>query len=90
MRSLKRNEPDWISGLEWMLLSNWSAKVEYLHYDLGSLSYPTGGYSAVFNGGSFGGTGTATIATSTTDHFRGDIVRVGVNYRFRTGGLQMN
>ena len=56
-----------------MLLSNWSAKVEYLHYDLGSLTYPTGGYFV---------TGTASVATSTNDHFRGDIIRVGVNYRF--------
>jgi outer membrane immunogenic protein len=60
------------AGLEWMLLSNWSAKVEYLHYDLGSLSYPTGGYTAA----------APPVATSTTDRFRGDIIRVGVNYRF--------
>jgi outer membrane immunogenic protein len=70
------------AGLELMLLSNLSAKIEYLHYDLGSLTYLTGGYSVNLAGTTFGGTGIASVATSTTDYFRGDIVRVGLNYKF--------
>src|SRR6266567_2615462 len=31
------------AGGEWMLSSNWSTKLEYLHYDLGSATYATGG-----------------------------------------------
>ena len=27
-------------GLEWMFLPNWSAKVEYLYYDLGRVALP--------------------------------------------------
>jgi outer membrane immunogenic protein len=47
----------------------WSAKLEYLHYDLGDLNLtmtdPTG-----------------TILASTSTRFAGDIVRAGVNYHF--------
>jgi outer membrane immunogenic protein len=70
-------------GAEWMFASNWSAKAEYLHYDLGSASYSTGGLS--FNEdrvGNIGGGGIASASTSTTVHFRNEIVRVGVNYHF--------
>jgi outer membrane immunogenic protein len=69
-------------GLEWMFLPNWSAKLEYLHYDLGSATYATGGYSFDTTPTRLVGTGFLTIATSATEHFSGDIVRVGLNYQF--------
>ena len=34
------------AGGEWMLSSNWSAKLEYLYYDLGSVTYATGGLAS--------------------------------------------
>ncbi|PWB82664.1 MAG: porin family protein [Methylocystaceae bacterium] len=64
-------------GLEWLFLPNWSAKVEYLYYDLGSVTtnfaFPqvdnSSGLSASFGGQS-------------TTRFNGHIVRAGVNYHF--------
>jgi outer membrane immunogenic protein len=70
------------AGLEWMFLPNWSAKLEYLHYHLGSATYGTGGYSVNVGPTDLPLTGIAAIATSTTEQFRGDIVRVGLNYQF--------
>ena len=59
-----------------MFLPNWSAKVEYLYYDLGSTnaSVPLGGGSppaAPF-----------LLALLTTASYNGQIVRVGLNYHF--------
>ncbi len=71
-------------GVEWAWSSQWSVKAEYLHYDLGSLTY---------NGTLFGYTGGApppghfgTVNVSSTTHFAGDIARFGINYKF--GGTQ--
>jgi outer membrane immunogenic protein len=69
-------------GAEWMFLSNWSAKAEYLYYDLGSANYGTGGVAVLEDPTYLPGFGTASIATSTRVHFNGNIVRVGVNYHF--------
>ena len=69
-------------GLEWMFSPNWTAKVEYLYYDLGSARYATGGYSSVDLGPTnFPDSGVQTVGTSTTTHFNGNIARVGVNYK---------
>ena len=70
------------AGIEWMFLPNWSTKVEYLHYDLGSATYATGGFAINVGPTSFPGGGTASVATTTTVHFSGDIVRLGLNYKF--------
>jgi outer membrane immunogenic protein len=53
----------------------WSIKAEYLHYDLGSLNF------------SFVDPVTIQLDTGVTTRtkFSGDIVRVGVNYRFNWG-----
>jgi outer membrane immunogenic protein len=68
-------------GVEWMFLPGWSAKAEYLHYDLGSLSY---GMSPLM-------TSTlkllkpAPLTTNTLQSkagFTGDIVRAGINWHF--------
>jgi outer membrane immunogenic protein len=75
-------------GMEWMLMPNWSAKLEYLYYDLGSASYPVGGahYQIGFVGTalgcSCGGGGSAASAVSAATRFNGHIVRAGVNYHF--------
>jgi len=72
------------AGGEWMLSSNWRAKLEYLYYDLGSVTYATGGLAsdigAVLNPGT--STGVAAVATSSQVRFKDSIVRVGVNYHF--------
>jgi outer membrane immunogenic protein len=64
-------------GVEWVFLPNWSVKVEYLYYDLGSVtlnSAGTGlnGANTPFWGASY---------TSTT-RFNGNLVRAGVNWRW--------
>jgi outer membrane immunogenic protein len=82
--SFSENRAGWTvgGGLEWMFLRNWSAKLEYLYYDLGSATYATGGYSLDVLPTALPGGGIAAIATNTSVHFRGDIVRVGLNYKF--------
>ena len=69
-------------GGEWMLSSNWSAKLEYLHYDLGSATYATGGLANDVGPTSLQGVDTAAVATSSKVRFNDNIVRVGVNYHF--------
>jgi outer membrane immunogenic protein len=68
------------AGGEWMLSSNWSAKLEYLYYDLGSATYTTGGIANDPKG--LPDDGTAAVATSSKVRFNDNIVRVGVNYHF--------
>ncbi len=69
-------------GGEWMLSSNWGAKLEYLYYDLGSATYATGGLANDVGPTSLQGGGTAAVATSSKVRFNDNIVRVGVNYHF--------
>ena len=71
------------AGGEWLLSSNWSAKLEYLYYDLGSVTYATGGLASDI-GAVLGstGTGVAAVATSSQVRFKDNIVRVGLNYHF--------
>jgi outer membrane immunogenic protein len=67
------------AGVEWLFAPNWTAKAEYLHYDLGSFTYGNGTMNGIL-------TRTNTVAftdiSSSTAKFRGDIVRAGVNYQF--------
>jgi outer membrane immunogenic protein len=68
-------------GGEWIFLPNWSAKLEYLYYDLGSVDYALG--PVVTTGGSaFGTPIQAIISPHASTRFDGHIVRVGLNYRF--------
>ena len=82
--SLRNIEVGWTAGVgaEWMFLSKWSAKLEYLWYDLGTLTTPASilvdhvqGNQLAFNRAS--------------TRFDGQIVRVGVNYNFNTGGAPL-
>jgi outer membrane immunogenic protein len=65
-------------GLEWMFWPNWSAKVEYLYYDLGTVSYSVGAPFQIF----------PPVTPYWLNYpyartrFNGHIVRVGVNYHF--------
>lgn len=64
------------AGVEWMFMPNWSAKAEYLHYNLGHANWTTSWLVP----GNFGGVG-ANFAVSRAT-FDGHIVRLGVNYHF--------
>jgi outer membrane immunogenic protein len=63
-------------GAEWKFAPNWSGKLEYLYYDLGSISQT---YTDSL--GRFVGT-----SVSANTKFTGNIVRLGVNYQFTWGG----
>jgi len=70
-------------GLEWMFMPNWSAKVEYLYYDLGRVTYNVAPMvSTVLGGG--GAIAFAGVSHSSTS-FRGNIIRGGLNYHFNWG-----
>jgi outer membrane immunogenic protein len=69
-------------GVEWLFWPNWSAKVEYLYYDLGTVTYSAAPSVSVL-------TGTNTIsfvnAHQVSTRFNGNIVRAGLNYHFNWG-----
>jgi len=67
-------------GLEWMFWPNWSAKIEYLYYDLGNVTYPVG-----VTTDSFLSTLLVANATLARARFDGHVVRAGVNYHFNWG-----
>ncbi len=62
-------------GLEWMFASKWSAKFEYLYYDLGSARVSVPLTQVVFVT-----TPWATALAQTSTRLDGSTVRVGVNY----------
>jgi outer membrane immunogenic protein len=69
-------------GLEWMFLPNWSAKVEYLYYDLGNVSANTAALTSVLTRT---GNPYTLVAAQTSARLNGNIVRAGVNYHFNWG-----
>jgi len=68
-------------GFEWMFASSWIAKVEYLHYDLGSVT-STGQIANRITTPAPSTTYYFLNDVQSTTRFYGDIVRVGLNYRF--------
>ncbi|KAF2992274.1 outer membrane beta-barrel protein [Methylocystis sp. MJC1] len=66
-------------GVEWMFWPNWSAKVEYLYYDLGNVSYALSPLTNANPGLNFW-----SVSQSRT-RFNGNIVRAGLNYHFNWG-----
>ena len=62
------------AGFEFGLTPNWSAKAEYLYYDLGNTNY-------TFTADTF--TNVAKV------HETGNLVRLGLNYRFTSLGLPL-
>ncbi len=65
-------------GAEWLFAPNWSVKVEYLYYDLGSVTYGLSPLQS-FNSASTPFTVGAPFSRTS---FRGNIVRAGLNYHF--------
>jgi outer membrane immunogenic protein len=62
-------------GVEWMFAQHWSAKAEYLFYDLGTTNFSYTATSGFFL--------TPVYQTLTNSvRFEGNIARVGVNYHF--------
>jgi outer membrane immunogenic protein len=79
-------------GLEWMFVKDWSAKVEYLYYDLGTAFAPLGQHSVAWEGSVpypdiSGGEITTIYGFNGSARFNGNIVRAGVNYHFNLGAL---
>ena len=64
-------------GLEWMFGRNWSAKLEYLYYDLGTVRAPI-----LLTQNVNINTPWASALAQTSSRFDGSIVRVGANYHF--------
>jgi outer membrane immunogenic protein len=67
------------AGIEWLFWSNWSAKVEYRYYDLGSATTTS---SLFQQAGGFGTTLDTVNATQSSTKFAGSDVTFGVNYHF--------
>ncbi len=65
-------------GLEWLFAPNWSAKVEYLYYNLGKATFAL---SPLTNTLTTGGVAWSSSPFATT-RFNGNIVRAGLNYHF--------
>jgi outer membrane immunogenic protein len=62
------------AGLEWMFARNWSAKAEYLFYDLGTTNFSYAARAGFL---------TPVYQTVTNSvHFEGNIARAGINYHF--------
>jgi outer membrane immunogenic protein len=68
-------------GVEWLLHPNWSAKVEYLYYDLGTVTTPG---SLLLQTTAFGGgfIPWGAAVSSSSARIDGHIVRAGLNYHF--------
>jgi outer membrane immunogenic protein len=69
-------------GGEWKFATNFSLKVEYLYYDLGSTNYSIGTSGAPVRSGAQAGLPWFTNASTASTRFDGNIVRVGLNYEF--------
>jgi outer membrane immunogenic protein len=61
-------------GFEWAFASQWSAKVEYIHFDLGSAAYLNTAASPF-------------LSRANGVSLNGDLVRVGLNYHYDLPGL---
>jgi outer membrane immunogenic protein len=74
--SISKTRVGWTvgGGLETVIAAHWTAKIDYLYFDLGSASYP------IISTVTFGVGGTEVISAST--RFNGHIVRLGLNYKF--------
>jgi outer membrane immunogenic protein len=66
-------------GGEWLFAPNWSFKVEYLYYDLGSVTHRLSPLATFLTAD--GSLFYSAFPQSTT-RFRGSIVRAGLNYHF--------
>ncbi len=67
-------------GVEWMALTNWSLKVEYLYYDLGNMSGSLPNLAYGLNTAS--GVNALESISNYSKRINGNIFRAGVNYHF--------
>jgi len=67
-------------GLEWLFTPNWSVKVEYLYFDLGSVQRTFGPLAVTV-----GAAPLVTAFPALRANFNGNIVRAGINYHFNWG-----
>ena len=74
--SLSETRLGWSAGggIEALIASNWTARIDYLYFDLGSASYP------VISTANFGFGETEVMRPEVK--FNGHVVRAGVNYHF--------
>jgi outer membrane immunogenic protein len=81
--SLSQTRTGWTAGggFEWMFAPRWSAKVEYLYYDLGSVTY-NGVLVDACIPSCVGAPAFFTNNVQTTTRFNGNIVRAGLNWHF--------
>ena len=81
--SFSTTKTGWVIGsgvetsLAWMGANHWSAKLEYLYVDLGTVS---NSFSVPLTA-----TPTSAYTASSSTHIRDNIVRLGLNYRFGGG-----
>ncbi len=68
-------------GVEWMFMQNWSAKLEYLYYDLGTANYQL----SPMIGTLAPATNAFVHASTVSARYNGNVVRAGVNYHFNWG-----
>ena len=68
------------AGVEWVIASQWTGKVEYLHYDLGAVS--SSGAATNIAQPPAPNVPYYTVGTSASTRFSGDIVRVGLSHQF--------
>jgi outer membrane immunogenic protein len=69
------------AGLEWMFATKWSAKVEYLRYDLGSVTFADGALVTTSGTVPLAG-GPAVVSATSHAKFSGEIARAGLNYHW--------
>lgn len=69
------------AGVEWAFARNLSAKLEYLYYDLGSVS-ADGRALGLLTFSNLAGSPLFANATRVSTRFEGHVVRAGLNYRF--------
>jgi len=69
-------------GLEYLFWQKWSAKVEYLYYDLGNVTFNVSPLVVVVT--ATGANGGSAFPQART-RFNGHIVRAGLNYHFNWG-----
>jgi outer membrane immunogenic protein len=83
--SISNTKVGWTAGggAEWMFLPNWSAKIEYLYYDLGTVSSNL--LLTQFNASAPGTPPWGAAAVHSSAHFNGNVVRAGINYHFNWG-----
>jgi outer membrane immunogenic protein len=66
------------AGLEGQIVGNWTARIEYLYMDLGTVTSGTFVTPVMAPSGGF-------VTTNLSSRVTDNIVRIGVNYKFDQG-----